>query len=138
MRLCLAIFLTIHGVTDGKSGYIYLPVIWVQMAIGVMVAVWDGYGVEMLLLRLLPGIAVFFVSRISGERIGRGDAWLLTATGLYLGLWQQLCLWCCASMLSFLWTMWRMVAGRVDKNKEIVLAPFLWLGYLGGLCVGWF
>ncbi len=138
MRLCLAIFLTIHAVTDGRNGYIYLPVIWVQMAIGVVAAVWTGYGVEALFWRLLPGIAVFFFSRISGERIGRGDAWLLTAAGLYLGLWQQLCLWCGASVLAFLWTMWRMVAGRVDKHTEIALAPFLWLGYLGGLCVGWF
>ena len=138
MRLCLAGFLTVHAVTDVWEGYIWLPVVWVQMAVGVLAAVWNGGVSEALLVRLLPGISVFMASILSGEKIGRGDAWLLMATGLYLDVWQQLYLWCCASVLAFLWTTGHMVAGRVDKTTQIALAPFVWFGYLGRWYSGWF
>ena len=138
MRLWMGIFLTIHAATDVWGGYIYLPVVWIQMVTGVAVMVWSGVGTGTVFWQLLPGLGVFAVSMSSREKIGCGDAWLLMATGLYLGIWQQLQLWCAASILAFLWTMSGMVAGRVDKHTEIVLAPFIWLGYLGGSCFGWF
>lgn len=138
MSTFLGIFLTLHAVVDAKSGYIYLPLVWVQMAVGFFGGCLQGRDLLELCIRLLPGACLFPVSYVTRERIGRGDAWLLMAAGLYLKLWQQLYLWSLASVLAFLWTMWQFIRHRVDKEAEIAFAPFVWLGYLGGVCCGWF
>lgn len=138
MKVWLGVFLCIHGLLDGVTGYIYLPVIVLQIVVGVVVGNLQELSVQLLLLRFFPGLFALLISLCSRGALGQGDAWIFLAVAPYLTVEEQIGLFFCASLLAGLWTMCRFCIRTVDKNTEIVFAPFICAGYLGGWYVGLF
>lgn len=77
---------------------------------------------------MVVGGFLFLISIISGERIGKGDALMVTVSGIYLGFWNNLFLFWVASIFSGVAGLVFLFKGR--KNEEIPFAPFLLGVYL--------
>lgn len=75
----------------------------------------------------LPGILLLGVGRVSRERVGYGDGWLLLALGMWLPLWELLRV----LGLGFLFCT---IYGAAAGKKEVPFVPFLTAAYVTG---GW-
>ncbi len=91
---------------------------------GTLFTVSTGAGALMGLLFLLAG-------KRSGSRIGEGDGWMLTVTGLYLGLWgnAELCL--LAVLAAAAGAAWMLAVKKRSLQDQIPFGPFL----LGAYCL---
>ncbi len=77
------------------------------------------------------GVGLLFVavSRVTGEKLGYGDSWLLCILGAYMGLWDQL------SLLAFAWLCVAAAAaavlasGRCGRGTALPMIPFITAGY---------
>lgn len=77
---------------------------------------------------MLVGAVLFIVSILSGEQIGKGDALMLTISGIYLGLWGNLILlWGSAFTLGLVGIGCNIFNKR---TRALPLAPFLLIVYI--------
>lgn len=84
------------------------------------------------------GIVFLIVSRITGEAFGYGDSILILILGIYLGLWNLLCLLMAAFSMAAGFSV-VMLAIRHFRRKTVVpFVPFLCAGYLVTLLTGGF
>lgn len=71
------------------------------------------------------GGLLMLVSRLSGGRFGMGDAILLTATGLLLGIRENTELFLTALLFSAVWAGGLLIFRRKSRNYEMPFVPFL-------------
>ena len=75
------------------------------------------------------GLLLLFISKKSDGAIGKGDGLTFMITGIYLGLWRNLCLLWFSLILCSLWGAGLMVIGRMRwkqvKKKELPFLPFV-------------
>lgn len=75
------------------------------------------------------GIFFLIISRVTRERMGYGDSCLITALGIYLGLWKLL------ELLLLAWLLTAVAAGIVlaqtkfRKGTAIPMVPFITAAY---------
>ena len=76
------------------------------------------------------GALVLLFSILTDEKIGKGDAYIIMVTGLYLGFMNTLVLLWISSILAAVIGM--IIIRKYDKclNQELPFVPFLLLGYL--------
>ena len=86
-----------------------------------------------LLLGMLLGVILLFVGICSEGKIGVGDGVLLTVTGAYLGLKENLTLFFCALVLCGLWAAGLLILHKKQKTDSIPFVPFLLAAYIGML-----
>ncbi len=87
------------------------------------ISVWDMLG------GMAVGGIVFLFAHFSGEKIGKGDAFLIMICGLFLGLWQTLLLVWVSLMLAGLMGMVMLLKGK-GRKYEMPFIPFLLTGYI--------
>ncbi|MCR5641265.1 MAG: prepilin peptidase [Lachnospiraceae bacterium] len=82
------------------------------------------------------GVILYGISILSREQIGRGDALCFMATGLYLGLWNNLCLlwtsFLLAGVVGFIYGKVRHLGG----NARLPFLPFVFVSMLALLGMG--
>ena len=85
---------------------------------GLLAALWNGR--EMV---WFPGLLLLVVGKLSGERIGLGDGWLLLALGMWLpyGMLME---------ILFLGLLAGAGYGILTGKKEIPLVPFFTVGFV--------
>ncbi len=85
---------------------------------GLLAALWNGR--EMV---WFPGLFLLVVGKLSGERIGLGDGWLLLALGMWLpyGMLME---------ILFLGLLAGAGYGILTGKKEIPLVPFFTVGFV--------
>lgn len=75
------------------------------------------------------GVFLLLISRKSGGAVGSGDGMAFIITGLYFGLWRNLCLLWISLTLCSLWGAGLMVIRRTRwnqvKGKEMPFLPFV-------------
>lgn len=76
------------------------------------------------------GLFLYCLSILSMERIGKGDALLLTATGIYLGFWRNMVLLWLGSMLTGVAGLLLYLLFHKKREYRIPFAPFLLTAYL--------
>lgn len=86
-----------------------------------------------LLLGMLLGVILLFVGICSEGKIGVGDGVLLTVTGAYLGLKENLTLFFCALVLCGFWAAGLLILHKKQKTDSIPFVPFLLAAYIGML-----
>lgn len=74
------------------------------------------------------GIVLLFVSWITEERIGEGDAWLILALGMWLSAAELMVLFFAALVLC-------MMTGLFLQQRELPFLPFLTAAYV--IMEGW-
>jgi leader peptidase (prepilin peptidase)/N-methyltransferase len=73
---------------------------------------------------------VILTSMITSGKIGLGDGILLCITGLGLGFWGNLELFCLALSLAAGLSIMLLIFRLADRKKSIPFVPFLFVGYL--------
>ena len=85
---------------------------------GLLAALWNGR--EMV---WFPGLFLLIVGKLSGERIGLGDGWLLLALGMWLPYETLM-------EILFLGLLAGAGYGFLSGKKEIPLVPFFTVGFV--------
>ena len=119
-----------YGLADVKSRN--LPTFWMKVFLleGLLGSIWwKGIGLD-LFLALLPGLLVFFLSKITRGSIGEGDAILIFLTGWFLSagkVWQMLCY---GVFFSALCALFLFFIAKKGRHYEMPFVPFLLAGYV--------
>ncbi len=88
------------------------------------ITIWNIFG------GLTIGLAMYAISLLTGEKIGKGDALLLAVTGIFLGFWGNLILLWIASCLAAIGGVVAVCFFHKGKEYEIPFAPFLFVGFV--------
>ena len=123
-RICLGAFLFMQALLDASTGYVSVPLLLVQAAVGIGMNWGELQSGQIWVVCFFPGIVLLAFSVLSRERIGQGDGWLFLVLGLYLS----------ASM----WIIPSFLMHRVDKENGLPFVPFVLAAYVGGCIYGWF
>ena len=123
----ILIFLLAAAIYDWK--YRFIPG-WLYVAAAIEAVLWRGIcqiGKEGIWEGI--GLLLLFISKKSDGAIGKGDGLTFMITGIYLGLWRNLCLLWFSLILCSLWGAGLMVIGRMGwkqvKKKELPFLPFV-------------
>lgn len=79
---------------------------------------------------LMIGLLFVAVSKVTGEKLGYGDSWLLCILGIYLGTWNLLELLTVAWMAAALTAAAVLVLRRYRRGTVLPMVPFIAAGYL--------
>lgn len=126
------IFLAIHAVTDMREKQIYVPVLALQAAVGIVLQICGGGMGTLSVPSCLPGLFCLGTGRLSGEKIGYGDGWMIFVSGLFLSVGQLLAQLLWAAILACFYAAVGIAVRKMERGTEIPFAPFFLLGYLGG------
>ena len=137
-RICLGAFLFMQALLDASTGYVSVPLLLVQAAVGIGMNWGELQSGQIWVVCFFPGIVLLAFSVLSRERIGQGDGWLFLVLGLYLSAVQQAILLLCALFLASMWIIPSFLMHRVDKENGLPFVPFVLAAYVGGCIYGWF
>lgn len=135
-RLVYLLFLTVHAVTDIREKQIYVTPLVLQGVAGIMFQLCSGQRGVATALSCLPGLICLGVGRLSGEKIGYGDGWMVLLSGLYLSPAQMTVQLFWSFLTAFFYAAWVLATGRLSEKSEIPFAPFFLIGYFGGVLYG--
>jgi len=131
LKTVLTAILLSCGVLDLLRKRVYL---WVLAAGGLITAACIFFCNDISLLNRLAGVAVgagvILLSFLSGGKIGLADGILLCITGLGLGFWSNMELFCLALMLAAGLSIILLALRKADRKKSIPFIPFMLAGYL--------
>ena len=126
--------LTLCSAQDIKKKQIRLNLVLFFGILGVLFhMLWRIQSIENLLLGMSVGVALLFLSVLTGGRIGAGDAVLLIVTGIYLGLEQNLELFFGGLVMCSICSLALLVLRKKGRNDSIPFVPFLLAAYMGML-----
>ncbi len=91
---------------------------------------WQQQTIGSILLGMLVGVGLLLLSLLTCGRIGMGDGVLLTVTGVYLGLRQNLTLFVWALFICGGWALLQLLLRRKRRQDEIPFVPFLLIAYV--------
>ena len=89
------------------------------------------------LLSILPGAILLFLSFISREGIGYGDGLIVLAAGPSLGFYDLLTMLMTAIILSGLFSGLLLIFKRAKRKTRIAFAPFLAVGCAVAIALGY-
>lgn len=87
------------------------------------------------LLSISVGICLFFVSILTEEKIGKGDALYMTALGCVMDFREILMVSMLSFLLSALAGIIAMIVKKAKKDSRIAYLPFLTCGYMLVSCL---
>lgn len=126
-----AIYLLAVGIVDLKTSSIHL----LLLAAGVVpiflsLLVGGGVSLSERALGLALGLMVLFVSFVSNEELGKGDALLLCVTGAFLGVYGEVFLIGMSFLFVVIYCVILLIGGRLSRKRRIPYAPFVFAGYM--------
>lgn len=124
------IFLFMEGLRDIRKREISMINVGVFGVLGIPVRLildmnnWFG-----MIAGALIGLAVLISAKITREKIGYGDGWLLVVTGIYLGFRYNLFLFTISLFLSAAVSIVLLICKKVNRKSTMPFAAFAFLGY---------
>lgn len=91
---------------------------------------WQLQSIGNLLLGMMVGVSMLFLSVLSAGKVGAGDGLVLLVTGIYLGLEQNLVLLLYGVFLCGIWAIFLVVFQKKNKKDTIPFIPFLLAAYI--------
>lgn len=79
---------------------------------------------------VLPGAVLWIVGKVSGNRIGSGDGYVLMALGIYLGLWNVVNCLLYGSVFCAIAGAVLLALKKKTKQDALPFLPFLTAGYI--------
>lgn len=77
----------------------------------------------------LIGVCAVGISMVTGEQIGRGDGYVITAIGILLGFRGCLVAVCVASMIMCVAAVVLLLLKRGDRHTKMAFLPAIFVGY---------
>lgn len=126
--------LTLCSAEDIKKKQIRLHSVLLFGILGIILhMLFRMQSIENMLLGMSVGVTLLVLSKLSGGRIGAGDAVLLIVTGIYLGFEQNMQLFFSGLLLSGIWALGVLVLKKKSRKDSIPFIPFLLAAYMGML-----
>lgn len=148
LEVIIGVILFIEAVVDWKTKQISLWRLFVYGASAVLLAIlanWDGIhliGKNVLMMVFLgacPGLVMLLFGLLSQEAIGYGDGVVVVILGVLLGIKPIIMCLFIAFMIEFIAAMgilvWKKFCIGCVRNYRIAFLPFLFCGYVGGMCL---
>lgn len=82
------------------------------------------------LTAFIPGAIILILGRITGEKIGFGDGWVIIILGNFMTILEISMLLQMAILLTGLFSIVILCGKAVSKTYQIPFLPFLWLSHL--------
>lgn len=76
------------------------------------------------------GAGLYIISVLSNERIGKGDALLMSVTGIFLGFWDNLMLLWVSMLVAMVAGIGAVLILKKNRRYEMPFIPFVFTGYL--------
>lgn len=124
--------LVVHSVMDIRRRKISLVSAGICLAAGL---IWQAAvrqaEIAEILLSCLPGAALLGISRITDQKIGYGDGWIVTVTGVWAGIRDAFLILTGGMMACALYGGILLSAGKIRKGDTLPFLPFLLAGCIG-------
>ena len=105
--------------------------------VGLVISFFKGqYSFLSMLGGVLIGIFFYILSIVSKEKIGKGDAIIIAATGAYLGFVNTIILVWISSVLALIAGLIVVRRHKLNNEPELPFIPFMLLGYVLMLTIG--
>lgn len=134
MNVIVNIYLLLGSVQDIKKKKITNYYLWAGAMIGVILKI-INYG-EVTeksgewLTAFIPGVLVLMLAKVTEEKIGYGDGWLIVVLGNYMTVMEISILLQISIILIFLFSAIVLCRKMASKTCQIPFLPFLWLSHL--------
>lgn len=123
-------FLLIEGIRDFRQRSISMISVGIFAVLGIIVQmVYDWSNWKVMLGGILFGGTVLLAAKITEEKIGYGDGWILVVTGIYLGFRDNLVLFALALFLSAIVSVVLLMLKKVTRKTTMPFVAFVFLGY---------
>lgn len=133
-KILIGIMLFLCGIKDIKSKKVSLIIVVTFMVflVGMLpfnkeISIING------LLGSCVGICIMFISKITKGQIGIGDGLVLCATGIGLGMWDNLSILVYSLFLAAIYSIGLLSFRRANKKDTIAFVPFLFVAFIGVL-----
>ena len=129
--ISLGTFLFVEGIRDLRKHKISMLAVIVA---GVMGGILQFDSLEEngweILGGIFIGIALLILAKVTKEKIGYGDGWVLMVSGIYLGVRGNMYLLLLSLFLASLVSICLLVFKKVNKKTELPFVSFVLPGYL--------
>lgn len=132
-EIFMTIFLGINTWTDIRKKEICLPVLFIFLAGGMLWQIWQGTFWPGGVLSLGIGICIILIALLSRGMIGLGDGLLILAMGSVMKAGELTGILFAALLLCGIYSGIELLVRKKTRSEEIPFAPFLLIGYLGGV-----
>lgn len=136
IEIVYLLFLIVHTITDLRERQIYVMVLALEAFTGMFFLIYGGQTERITAVSFLPGLFCLGLGRVSGEKIGYGDGWMILLSGLYLSPGQMAAQLLWASLAACLYAAGLLMTKKLSGKGEVAFAPFFLIGYLGGVLHG--
>lgn len=133
-KMIIGLLLFFSTIKDIRSKSISLPLVIVSCACLILIMPFNNViTIKSAILGTLVGLFIILVSKLTKGQIGIGDGIILLATGLGLGIWDNIALLTFALFLSAICCVILLAFRLVNLKMTIPFIPFLFLSYIGVL-----
>jgi leader peptidase (prepilin peptidase)/N-methyltransferase len=131
LKFVIGIVLLSCGLQDMLKKKVYL---WLLIAGGIVTIIClpfcDNISLVGRIVGAAVGVFVILLSLMTGGKIGIADGILLCITGLGLGFWGNVELFCLALLLAAGLSMALLVMRKVSRRTSLPFIPFMFAGYI--------
>lgn len=130
-NIVFAIGLGILGGEDLRTKNISMIIVGIWAVIGIIIQMLNGDLICInRLVAMIPGVFLYFFAKISGEKVGFGDAWTIIVMGIYMDIGDVLIVGVFSITISGIVALLLIVIWKKKRDYEIPFIPFLFAGYL--------
>ena len=127
------LYLLLGTVQDIKNKKISNYYLWIGGIIGLffnIIECWEEVNkVTEWLIAFIPGVVVLVLAKITKEKIGMGDGWVVIILGNFLTAFEISILLQVAIILAAVFSLILLCGKRVSASYSIPFLPFLWLSH---------
>lgn len=135
IKIFTIFFLGFNSWKDIKERKISLWTVALAAMVGLGNLMWQDKFQIWVLAAAGIGIGLLAVSIATGGAFGMGDCWAIAVLGLLLEPAEFFVTICTGLFLAAFWAGILLAVLKKNKKTEFPFVPFLFLGYLGGLCL---
>lgn len=129
--IALVIFLFLEGIRDLRKRKISMITVMVVGAIGIILRLGNIRENELEILGgILIGVILLLLAKLTREKIGYGDGWILVVTGVYLGFYGNMYLLLLSLFLASLVSIFLLAVKKANGKTELPFVSFMLPSYL--------
>lgn len=110
------------------NSYLWFGGIWGMVRIGICFVLGTVSFIEWI-QALIPGVLFLLIAKMTGEKIGMGDGWVIMIIGNFLNIRKLWYVVQVAITIVFLFSIIMLCSKKKDKEYQIPFLPFLWMGH---------